>query len=76
MADKNNKRELTPDSFLVWFPVVVRYGAIVGVAHQAIFARFDRPYLLALYGAALGLTGAVQEIIKMRQQGSSKEEKE
>lgn len=40
---------------MAWFPVIMRYGALIGVAHQAIFAKFDRPALLALYGAMLGL---------------------
>lgn len=42
--------------FLAWFPVVMRYGALAGVFHQAIYAKFDRPALLALYGAMLGLS--------------------
>lgn len=41
---------------MVWWPVVIRVSALVGVFHQAVFARFDRPYLLALYGAMLGLS--------------------
>ena len=58
------EKVLTPDVFLRWFPVIVRYGAIVGVAHQALFASFDRPYLLALYGAALGLNELAQAITR------------
>lgn len=34
----------------------MRYGALLGVMHQAIWVNFDRPSLLALYGAMLGIS--------------------
>lgn len=40
----------------------MRYGALLGVFHQAVFAKFDRPYLLALYGAMLGLSEVAQAV--------------
>jgi hypothetical protein len=51
----------TPERALAWFPVFVRYGALIGVAVEAIISIGnrqlpERPYLLALYGAMLGLT--------------------
>jgi hypothetical protein len=48
---------------LAWFPVILRYGAVLGVIHQAVFEEFDRPYLLALYGAALGLSEVVSVVL-------------
>lgn len=53
---------LTPDSFMAWWPVIVRVAALVGVFHQAAFARFDRPYLLGLYGAMMGITEIVSAL--------------
>jgi hypothetical protein len=41
---------------MAWFPVAMRYGALVGVFHQAVWAEFDRPALLGLYGMMLGLS--------------------
>lgn len=45
----------TPEFFLGWFPVVMRYSALLGVLHQAVWENFDRPYLLGVYGAMMGL---------------------
>lgn len=52
----------TPDAFLAWFPVVMRYGALVGVAHQTLWARFDRPTLLGLYGLMLGFSEVAEAV--------------
>lgn len=41
---------------------MMRYGALAGVFHQAVFERFDRPALLALYGAMLGLSELAQSL--------------
>ncbi len=51
---------MTPDRWLAWFPVLLRYGALAGVFYETIFEQFDRPYLLALFGAMLGLGEFVQ----------------
>ena len=55
---------LTPDSFMRWWPVVVRVSALIGVAHQAVFARLDRPYLLGLYGTMMGVTEIVDALLR------------
>lgn len=46
---------MSPEAFLRWFPVLLRYGALAGVAYETLFRSFDRPALLALFGAMLGL---------------------
>lgn len=62
MGEGPARRRFSPDAFLEWFPVLLRYGALAGVFHQAVFAKFDRPYLLALYGAAMGLSELAQAV--------------
>ena len=60
----------TPEWWLRWFPVVLRYGALAGVLYETVFEQFDRPYLLALFGAMLGIgeVGAgVAKVLKDRQ---------
>jgi hypothetical protein len=42
-----------PETFLAWFPVALRYGALIGVAYETVFEQFDRPYLLGLFGTML-----------------------
>jgi hypothetical protein len=57
---RKKQRRLDPDTFMSWFPVAMRYGALVGVFHQAVFADFDRPALLGLYGMMLGLSEVIE----------------
>ena len=64
----------SPDWFMGWFPVVMRYGALFGVAHQAIWREFDRPSLLALYGAMLGLSEIAEALKDMQQSKRSGDE--
>lgn len=59
----------TPEWWLSWFPVLMRFGALAGVAHQAIWEQFDRPYLLALYGAMLGLSEVAEAVRENRNGG-------
>lgn len=61
-ANGRPTKGFTPDTLLAWFPVVMRYGALIGVLHQAVWAKFDRPSLLALYGAMLGLSEVVEAL--------------
>lgn len=61
---------MTPEALLAWLPVVTRYGALLGIAHQAIFEQFDRPTLLALYGAMLGLSEIGSAMSKAGRAGS------
>lgn len=51
---------MRPDSWLAWFPVVLRYGALAGVFYETVFEQFDRPGLLMLFGAMLGLGEVAQ----------------
>lgn len=60
----------TPESFLAWFPVVMRYGALAGVLHQALWKNFDRPSLLAVYGAMMGL-GELAAAIREQRNGKN-----
>lgn len=53
---------MTPDRWMAWFPVVLRYGALVGVLYETAFEQFDRPYLLALFGAMLGIGEVAQAV--------------
>lgn len=60
---------MTPELWLRWFPVLLRYGALAGVFYETVFEQFDRPYLLALFGAMLGIgeVGAgVAKVLKDR----------
>jgi hypothetical protein len=41
---------------LDWFPVLARYGGLIGVFYEAVYQKLDRPYLLALFGAMMGLS--------------------
>jgi len=41
---------------LDFFPVLMRYGGFAGVCYEALGQHFDRPYLLALFGAMMGLS--------------------
>ncbi len=41
---------------LDFFPVLMRYGGFAGVCYEALAEHFDRPYLLALFGAMMGLS--------------------
>lgn len=57
------RRSLTPDLILAWWPVVVRIAGLIGVAHQAVFARLDRPWLLGIYGGMMGLSEVASAIV-------------
>ena len=46
---------MKPETWLSWLPVVTRIVALLGVAYQVLIVDFDRPYLLMLLGAMLGL---------------------
>lgn len=56
MSTDEPAKKLTPDSFMAWWPVVVRIAALAGVAWQTAFERFDRPYLLGLFGMMMGFS--------------------
>ena len=58
----SRKSRFTPENFLAWFPVVMRYGALLGVFHQAVWVELERPSLLALYGAMLGLSEVAEAL--------------
>lgn len=66
----------TPEWFLSWFPVVMRYGALLGVLHQAVWAEFDRPSLLALYGAMLGLSEIAEALREKEAKRGPRQENE
>jgi hypothetical protein len=71
MANRSRNRSsgLDPETFLAWFPVVMRYGALIGVLHQAVWENFDRPYLLAVYGAMMGLGELAAAVREQRTNG-------
>lgn len=46
---------MTPESWLAWAPVATRYGALAGILYETVFEGVDRPALLALFGAMLGM---------------------
>lgn len=60
---------MSPENWLAWFPVLLRYGALAGVLYETIFEQFDRPYLLALFGAMLGL-GEVTKAVQATRNGN------
>lgn len=37
------------------FPVIMKYAGLAGVIYETAWAETDRPYLLALFGAMMGL---------------------
>lgn len=45
------------------FPVIMKYAGLAGVIYETGFAEVDRPYLLALFGAMMGL-GQWLQILK------------
>lgn len=45
------------------FPVVMKYAGLAGVIYETAWAETDRPYLLALFGAMMGL-GQWLQILK------------
>ena len=45
------------------FPVVMKYAGLAGVFYEMVWAEVDRPYLLALFGAMMGL-GQWLQILK------------
>lgn len=55
---------MTPETWLRWFPVLMRYGALAGVLYETVVETFDRPYLLALFGAMLG-AGEVANAVRV-----------
>lgn len=57
---------MTPELWLRWFPVLLRYGALAGVFYETVFEQFDRPYLLALFGAMLGIGEVGAGLAKVR----------
>lgn len=46
---------MTPDFWLAWVPVLTRYGALAGILYETVFEQVDRPVLLGLFGAMLGM---------------------
>lgn len=65
---------MKPDTWLAWFPVMLRYGALAGVFYETMFEQFDRPYLLALFGAMLGVGELVQGIRITRNGNGARDE--
>lgn len=63
---------MKPDNFLAWFPVIMRYGALIGVFYETVFEQFDRPTLLALFGAMLGLSEVAAAVREAKSNGKSK----
>lgn len=57
-----------PEWWLRWTPVLTRYGALCGVAWETLVRDVDRPYLLALFGAMLGL-GEVAAAWRIKREG-------
>ena len=45
------------------FPVIMKYAGLLGVAYEMFWVNIDRPYLLALFGAMMGL-GQWLQILK------------
>lgn len=45
------------------FPVIMKYAGLAGVIYETAWADIDRPYLLALFGAMMGL-GQWLQILK------------
>lgn len=37
------------------FPVIMKYAGLAGVIYETAWTDTDRPYLLALFGAMMGL---------------------
>lgn len=59
---------MRPEPWLAWFPVVMRYGALAGVAYETLVENFDRLGLLALFGAMLGV-GEIAKAVGSAQKG-------
>jgi hypothetical protein len=66
---------------LDFFPVLMRYGGFTGVCYEALGQHFDRPYLLALFGAMMGLSeitravGSASQTIVIRDNRPAEPEK-
>jgi hypothetical protein len=57
-------------------PAIIKLVALVGVGYETIGEEFDRPYLLALFGAMLGIGEVVQAATSRSKNGNgSTEEK-
>ena len=66
---------MKPENFQAWMPTVIKLVALGGVAWQTLVEEFDRPYLLALFGAMLGL-GEVVSAATSRGTNGKKEKEE
>lgn len=63
---------MKPETFDAWFPRLLKVGAAVGVAYETLWEQFDRPYLLALFGAMLGLGEVVAAVTSRGEKETSK----
>lgn len=61
---------MKPESWLAWLPVATRVLALLGVAYEILIEELDRPYLLMLLGAMLGLTEIATAIRTPRKNGN------
>jgi len=51
---------MKPEVVQQWMPTLIKAVALVGVGYETLGEDFDRPYLLALFGAMLGIGEVVQ----------------
>jgi hypothetical protein len=54
----------------ITWPDIFKTAAILGIAYETLLEEFDRPYLLALFGAMLGLGEFVQAAFAWRRNGN------
>lgn len=69
---------MKPEAVQQWMPTLIKAVALVGVGYETLGEDFDRPYLLALFGAMLGIGEVVQAAAsrgKEDKDDSDKEEK-
>lgn len=56
-------------------PTLIKAVALVGVGYETLGEDFDRPYLLALFGAMLGIGEVVQAAASRVKEDEKGEEK-
>jgi hypothetical protein len=60
---------MDPDFFLKWFPVLVRYGGLLGVGYILFFEGASRPGLLTLLGLMMGVS-EISTIVRKKKNGN------
>lgn len=62
---------MNPESWLAWLPVVTRLTALVLVAYEVVIDKLERPTVLMLLGAMLGV-GEVTAAWKSTKNGNGR----